>query len=382
MRLLIVFVVFLLTSFELLAEQRISHLYEARVPLVDTSAAAQQEAIAMGLQTVLNKISGYSGTASFSELQNEIDQASSMLSEFAIQSIDLPAADGLGVESGNALYMRFVTSGIDRIVRQFEIPVWPATRPEILVLVVTEFAGQPYLLTEETHPAAFALMQQIAFDRGISFVFLNQEDFDFYQASAEAIWNLDEIALQVTFALLASDSVAVIRLGTDTEFSSGTKISGDLSVIGAEENYSLPLKGSNISEMLTGGWNSYLDDLSLTTAFVASGTMDSRVLIEIDNTSSFSDFLRVRDYIVQLEQVESAKLLRVDANTLVFQLQFQSGLELLRTSLTNSGFLTDKNPGQLSIGTADQLSYSYRPPISIPNARDESPDNNSFISLP
>lgn len=361
MRLLLL-TLFSLLSFWAYAEQRIEHLYEARVPLVDNSPAGQQAAILQGMQTVLNKISGYSGTADFPELQAVVGDASEMVSEFAIQAMSQPASDGISAQNTDGLYMRFVQNGIDQIVRQYEIPVWPAVRPEVLVLLVSDFAGQPELLAKENYPAAYAVLEQIAFDRGINLNLLNQEQIDNYLVSSTSVWNLDELAMQATFALLPTDAIAVIRIGVENEFGSKSIFSGDISLINSDLGYSQRLEDSSVTGLVFEAMNSYIDELSLQTAFVANEATGGNILLEVKGVPSFTDFARIRDYLVGLEQVESLKLLRLDEEGIVFQLSFQSGLALLQASLNSSGFLVDDNA---NLENTNQLYYRYPASLGI-----------------
>lgn len=369
MRLLLL-TLFSLLSFGAYAEQRIEHLYEARVPLIDNSPAGQQAAILQGMQRVLNKISGYSGTADFPELQAVVGDASEMVSEFAIQAMSQPASDGISAQNTEGLYMRFVQNGIDQIVRQYEIPVWPAVRPEVLVLLVSDFAGQPELLTKENYPAAYAVLEQIAFDRGINLTLLNQEQVDSYLVSSASVWNLDELAMQATFALLPTDAIAVIRIEVENEFGSKSTFSGDISLINSDLDYSQRLEDSSVTGLVFEAMNSYIDELSLQTAFVVNEATGGNILLEVKGVPSFTDFARIRDYLVDLEQVESLKLLRLDEEGIVFQLSFQSGLALLQASLNSSGFLIDDNASfnsssssSSNIENTNQLNYRY--PVSL-----------------
>ena len=369
MRLLLL-TLFSLLSFWAYAEQRIEHLYEARVPLIDNSPAGQQAAILQGMRTVLNKISGYSGTADFPELQAVVGDASEMVSEFAIQAMSQPASDGISAQNTDGLYMRFVQNGIDQIVRQYEIPVWPAVRPEVLVLLVSDFAGQPELLTKENYPAAYAVLEQIAFDRGINLTLLNQEQVDSYLVSSTSVWNLDELAMQATFALLPTDAIAVIRIEVENEFGSKSTFSGDISLINSDLDYSQRLEDSSVTGLVFEAMNSYIDELSLQTAFVVNEATGGNILLEVKGVPSFTDFARIRDYLVDLEQVESLKLLRLDEEGIVFQLSFQSGLALLQASLNSSGFLIDDNASfnsssssSSNIENTNQLNYRY--PVSL-----------------
>lgn len=322
---------FCLSAWACHAEQRIDHLYEARIPIQNRSAAEQEVALQAGLASVLNKISGYSNTSGFPELESGLADASLLVSEFAIQSMSVPTEDGLTIRNTDALYMRFLNSGVDQLIREFEIPVWPGTRPQILILIAIELGGQSHLLTEETHPAAYASLKQTAFDRGLNLTLLNDSALQSFSVSSNAVWDLDRIALDTTFALLPIDQIAVIRLGADVDSEADSQHYGDLNLIAHTDGYSARIEGPNFNQALTAALDQYIDELSLITAFVASSVADTRVILEVSGAASFTAFNQIRDYLRSLEQIENAKLLRLSTESFVFQLEFQSGLELLRS---------------------------------------------------
>ena len=366
-------------SFSAAAEQRIEHLYEARIPITSRDADTQQQAMQLGLASVLNKLSGYSATAEFQELSDSLTNAPNLVSEFGLQSIELPSEDQLTTRTSDALYMRFVSSQVDQIIRQFEIPVWPASRAEILVLVLAELGGAPHFLTQANQPAIFAYLTRAAFDRGFTVQFFNQNQLDTSLISAESAWSLDEVALRASLATYSADQIAVLRvrptLGERDD--EGPLVSifgqraeryfGDLSVVAQEVSFRADIAGENLIQALGQGLNSYLDELSLKTAFVASAVADTRVMLEIQDIPDFESFRRVRSYIQELEQIESFKILRLSMERVVVQLEFQSGLELLHSSLINSGMLTAMNSGEISgLSEVEQIRYRYR---SAPNSR-------------
>lgn len=361
------------------AEQRIEHLYEARIPIAARDTATQQEAMQRGLASVLNKISGYSATAEFPELANSLANAPNLVSEFGLQSIELPSEDQLTTRISDALYMRFVSSQVDQIIRQFEIPVWPASRSEVVVLILAELGGAPHFLTEENHPAIFAYLRRAAFDRGFAIQLFSQNQPDSSLISAEHAWALDDIALRASLATYSADQIAVLRLTPDSadedeEETSMTllghvtdKYFGDLSVVSQELEFRSDIEGENLIQALNRGLNSYLDELSLKTAFVASTVADTRVMMEIRDIPDFESFRRVRSYLQELEQIESFRILRLSMERVVVQLEFQSGLELLHSSLVNSGILVSMDSGEISgLSEVEQLSYRYR---SLPISR-------------
>lgn len=354
------------------AEQRIEHLYEARIPLSARDTNSQQEAMRLGLASVMVKISGYSGTADFPELAGSLLNAGNLVSEFGLQTMQLPADDQISTETSDALYMRFVSNQVDQLIRQFEIPVWPANRADILFLVVVELGGAPHFLTPTTHPAVFAHLRRAAFDRGFGLNILNQDDLKSLSAAATAVWALDVPSLRTAFATLAVDQIVVVRLRPETEITSEyTAVNsmndsgresdfGDFSAVDSSLVFQSDMEGNSFVEAFGDTLDDYLDQLSLKTAFVASGVADTRVMLEIQNVPDFDSFRKVRGYILSLEQIESLKLLRLSKDKLVLQVEFQSGLELLHTSLINSGFLVSLDSGVSGLSEVEQLTYRYR----------------------
>jgi hypothetical protein len=365
----------LLLSQWVTAEQRIDHLYEARVPIESRDNAAQQAAMERGLATVLNKISGYSGASAFPELQASLTNASALVSEFGLQSMQVPAEDGISVQVTDALYMRFVSSQVDQLIRRFEIPVWPANRAEILFLVAAEMGGVPQLLTPATHPATYVYLERVAFDRGFALRTLEQGDLNSLSVSANAVWTLDELALRATFATLPVDQIVVIRLrpGAASPMQTSLVASylteqnlsyfGDFSAVENELAYQRNIEGEKFVDAFEAALNDYLDQLSLKTAFVASSVLDTRVTLEIEGVPDFTAYRQLRDYIQNLEQIESVKLLRLSMDKLVLQIEFQSGIELLNSSLINSGFLVALDIGLTALSASKELKYQYRPGV-------------------
>lgn len=347
------------------AEQRVDHLYEARIPIQSRSDAEQETAIKAGLASVLNKISGYSNTSDFPELESGLAGASLLVSEFAIQTMTVPAEDNLTVRTTDALYMRFLNSGVDQLIRESEIPVWPAARPQILILIAIELGGRPQLLTEETHPAAYAVLRQTAFDRGLNITLLDESSLQNFSVSSNAVWDLDRIALDATFALLPIDSIAVLRLRVGTESTADIQHYGDLSLVADADGYTARIEGQNFTQALRDALDQYIDELSLSTAFVASSVADTRVLLEVTDTPSFAAFNEIRDYLRSLEQIENAKLLRLSTESFVFQIEFQSGLELLRASLNTSGLLVEMTSNLSDLSGTARIRYRYRQPINF-----------------
>lgn len=365
----------LMHGMPLMAYERVDHIYEAIIPIANRDESTQQEAIRIGFTKVLSKISGYSRTATFPELASEIEAARDYVSEFGLRRISLAAEDELSTIESDAMYMRFSAAQIDELLRRYELQVWPSRREEILFLVTTELGGNAQLLSPTSHPALFAYLSQIAFDRGFVLRVLDQNSLEHSGVSAEAIARLDQASLVDSLGSVSFDQIAIIRL----DYSHSTVPSllqpfaieieqtyGDLSVLARNFSYRADIEGVSFISAIGETIEGYIDELSLQTAFIASPQADSRISLRIEGIDSFESFRQTRDYIQNLEQVTSLTLLRVDADVAEFRLETYSGFDLLNASLVDSGFLISMNSELIGLSDNNALSYRYSQAFSRP----------------
>lgn len=328
-----------------LASERIDHLYEALVPIDSASAEVQQLALQQGLADVLQKISGYSGTPEFAGLAPAISRAPSLVSEYGIRQGLRAAEDGIGVVDTAVLYMRFAPAQIDPLLRQFEIPQWPASRPKMLVLVLTELAGRPYLLGRERWPGLYAELEHWSYRRGIPLDLLSQDELASLGLSARAVASLDQLALQVLMELKGVDRVAIVQVGEASQ-TGGWRLNL-LGSVGFEPELSTPESGLGD---LAGLFDTYLDQLSLDNAFVAVAESSRSAVVRVAGVSSFEDYRRVRAFLDQVDQVDGYRLVRVDEQEMLISVQFQSGISQLQQSLRQADFLVPEEVLQSDLG--------------------------------
>ncbi len=318
------------------AEVLVNHLYQARVALPDRSTAAQQAAIRQGLAQVLVKVSGYSGTPGFTGVADELARADRYLLEFSIESQPQVAADGLATQPGEALWMRFNQEQVDALVRRWEIPVWPSSRPEIALRLQAPLAGQWISLKASQYPAAAALLAQQAFARGISISLLDP-------ASAPPPDNPDylgELWLALDRFGQQQVSLTVVRPG-------GAAMQAEAGANG-------------LAGAMQAALDQLVDRLSLAQSFVAGGAPGGQIILELRGITTLTAYQRALESLRSLEMVDRVQVLQLDTQQVQVRVSLAANLGLLLDALIHQGVLLPAESGLAPPGPGEPLLLNYR----------------------
>lgn len=337
MRFFVVLFVFLCSS-SINAYERIEGVYEALVEIEDRSEAARNEAIREGLEQVLVRYTGYSGIADFPGLQSEFDNAQRYVIEYGVETAPRLLPDGLGVEEGDSLWIRYNSSLIDQLATSMELPIWPTWRPSFEYLVVTELWGEPHLPTKEEQPALFLQLEKIFHRRGLDGSPINPG------FSADRIWTMDLQTAERLKQQSTADIVSVIRIEQDSP-----DFTIDLLFMSAGQDTLLRRNSTDILGGLESGLNEYIDSLSSELAFLGGTNQEFELYLRVDGVRSFNEYRNLLDQFDGLEQVIFARMDRADDRGVRFLLRYQSdqallidsivaitGLQLAATSLADS----------------------------------------------
>ena len=114
-------------------------LYEVQVPVFTQAREERNEAIQRAFVEMLVRISGRGSISTVPGLAERIPQANRYVQQYRYRKINptpaQPAAPADPVPT-QTLWLRFDESGVNKLLRQFGLPVWGTTRPATLVWVV------------------------------------------------------------------------------------------------------------------------------------------------------------------------------------------------------------------------------------------------------
>jgi len=328
------------------AEAPLDDIYQARVPISDRTNSARQAAYREGLSQILIKLSGYSGTPGFEGLEAELSSAEQYLLEFSIEPISQPADNGVAAQEGEALWMRFNQDFIDALVRRWEIPIWPSSRPEIGLTMQVVMGSENILLDETNYPAAAALLKQNALQRGVHLRTLSPREGGQLLVQAQAggaseydYWGLVELRRD-----RFGDSLVTLKIETANR----------PPLLYATTNASLE---RSIAEV----FDQFVDEISLQSSFVAGAAPGNQVNLELSSIDNFDAYRRVLGSLESLEMVEEATVLQLDLNRVQVRLKLASSLALLLDGIEQQGLLQIEQESTLQSAGFPVLQLRYRP---------------------
>lgn len=139
---------------------QVDGLYSASVSVDTQSQAVRRAAIGAALNKVLQKVSGRKSIVNDAELQAALSNKSAYVEQFKYTKKGDDVA-------GYLLTVSFQKSALDKLLQQFDVPVWGSNRPDVLIWLAVEQGKKRYLVNSESSPIA-ALLKQVAADTGLA----------------------------------------------------------------------------------------------------------------------------------------------------------------------------------------------------------------------
>jgi uncharacterized protein len=180
-------------------------LYDVRVPVADQSPAARVDAAGRALAEVLTRVTGLASVPRSDAVMRAMAAPDHLYSQFGYERAD----------DGDALLLRvqFVPGPVLDLVREARLPVWRASRPQVLAWVVVEDdAGDRQVQSAGSeHPVADGLRER-ARERGLPLQLPVMDLDDQLAVDPAAVWGRLSQALEAASARYGADIVLVGRL--------------------------------------------------------------------------------------------------------------------------------------------------------------------------
>ena len=403
-----------LSAFVGLAHAQQDDLYSVRVAVEDQSAAARYGALQEGLRQVLVKITGNSRLD-----RDVLPRANRELEDLVSEYLYQPALEPEFHDTGVDLVARFMPGAVDRIVRTAGLPVWPASRPRVLVWLVADSADGPrYLSAAQIPEIERALLGTFAERAVVSRQPLLDLEDQFALPPEEA-WSLQPELLQeasqrysapVVLLLrleppphaleqlahpdfdtadLATEGAGGIPLGgedadeapwwieeseedTDSEAAEVESLSsgiwsGEWLLLSEEQNYREATAPGELAAVIAASVHNAIDALAHSQAYLP--TEDGGELavgMEVRDLLTFDDFRRAEALINGMEMVENVRLVALTGGRAQFELVVKGGGEIFLQSLRNSGHFNRvggdaRFEGEEQLGGKERLGGEMRP---------------------
>ncbi|WP_340679724.1 DUF2066 domain-containing protein [Paraglaciecola sp.] len=307
----------------------IEDLYDAKVAVVDQSEASQNAAIKQALKQVFIKVSGSQELLKHTHISKNLAKASTLIRLYTYE------------KNQNQLYLvvNFDQGKVQNAIRTAGFPVWDKRRPDTILWLAIEPAGQDkQLLNQELQPELIKRLKEQALKRGIKVVLPVWDLNDIQMVDVYDIWGGFIQKISLTSERYDVDSILSARIYRksvdDIQMNHGPVWLGDWTLMENGQLNSGQIQASEPEEVV----DSIIDALATQLAVKYAISQLNRPLnavktqITITNINSISRYAAVLKFLNGLSVVSNAILLEQQGTRATFELELLGNKEdLLNT---------------------------------------------------
>jgi hypothetical protein len=335
--------------------ETVNDLYRTVVPVVDQSKAEQLRAMRIGLGKVLVKVTGDSQAMANIAFSNP----ERYVTEFGYVSYRDPQTPEAAA-SGTGMSLSYAASAIDRLLRKYQLQVWPSDRPGLLFWMVVDGAGGKSFVTQENMPAAVSSLKLLMEDRGAPLILPLLDLQDTRNVSENDVWNLNLSKLASAAERYKTNAWLAIRF---YQSSSGQWRAARLLNLNGEDDLQ-NVVANTLPALINKIIPEAVDNLASHYAYVPN-TDTEEVMLHLENINDYKSFNQAVGYLESLEVVRRLTVSEVDDHRLMLRLFVEGEVNLLLDTLRRDKRMTEKN----------------LPPLMIPGLNDSNTSVNDATNI-
>lgn len=324
----------------------VADLYEAHVPVPDQSETAREQALKTGLAKVLVKVTGNSQVLLNPQLDSATAEARRYVTEYGYVGYLDPLAtkteDGAPAREGMAINIRYSEPAIDQLLRRYQLQIWPAERPMLLVWILVDdpVAGKQFVSSEH-YPEVDAVLGQLMSDRGVPLLRPMFDLSDSQMLSEEQAWAFDPARLTAVAERYDVDSWLVLRAYRNT--TGQWRGAWLLNVEGDDSLHSLA--ADSLPKLVAGMVPAAVDKLASRYSYVP-GNAAGELVILLENINDYRAYREATGFIESLELVRALAVDYVDADRVGLHLSVEGEDALLLDMLRRDRRITELTSDQ------------------------------------
>ncbi len=304
----------------------VTGLYEVAVTVTSRDDERQrQQGFSAAMREMLIKLTGRSDTIENGVVARALSSPQSYVEAFAYNSI--VAADPFaqpGQVAQIQLQVTFFQAGIQQLLNDAGIPVWPQNRPDTLLWVaVQDELGERFQAAAlpEQGGDLIAAIQAEATKRGVPVLLPLQDFTDLRALPLEQLWNFDINSLRIASNRYGGESILALRVYRS--------ISGDVIAravyIFRDRVVEFEAVESPLAPFLEGSIGLVAQELASYYAILTSGVENNteEVLLTVDGIGSAADYAGLLQYLNGLAVVSGVQVL--SANGATVELRVRAG---------------------------------------------------------
>lgn len=335
-RFLFVFL-FVLLSQPLHAVQ-LEGLYSAEVSVADQSQSARNEAIGVALKKVVQKVSGRRSALNNKPLLATLSNVSAYVEQFQYKK-----KDG---NVGYWLIVRFQKAALDRTLQQFDVPIWGANRPDVLLWLAVDDGKNRYIANAGSNGKLNDTLKQGINDAGLAVTLPLLDLADQKAISFNDVWAAfpDEVKN-------ASKRYGVkqIMVGRLLKNSHGWRFNWMLMEAGGQHN--AVEQSANEGAAFQQAFSEVAEILANIYAPRGRLMLDTAIKMDISGVKDIAQFIRITSYLSALDMVQKVSWTQLSGNKVIMDLMISGDARVLKDI----------------IALNDVLSVNISPNVGVPH---------------
>ncbi|MGH1372850.1 MAG: DUF2066 domain-containing protein [Cellvibrionaceae bacterium] len=308
----------------------VDHLYQQSELVLDQSDEARQRAAQSALSKVLVRVSGRATLLELESIQQVLGQSQRFVEAYRYESTgDTLVQDGVELPASR-LVLNFSRSGIERLLREQQAPLWPANRPSVLVwLVKDDLSVGRELVSLQAAGELAQVASQVSKLRGLPMVLPSLDLQDLLNINADQVWTLDQAAIIEASARYRAD---VILVGRYTQTSSGRWLSA-WTLLHKQHQQVFDIDTAEEGELVAEGLAAATDFLASIYSISSLGGATESVTLEVQQVNGFTDYVQVLNYLDSLEVVRQLDLVSLAGQSIRLRVKMEGEIHSLEDAL-------------------------------------------------
>lgn len=311
------------------AEQSVD-LYETTTLVSSQRVDERNTAARSSFAEIIVRISGQRDSVELPAIKAAIKRASSYLLEFSYGSTDeIIKLDDREI-AATELHLKFSPQAIDKLLRQTGLPLWPSSRPDVLLWLVQDDRQQGRVYSSDD-----VLLQQLdsaASRRGLPVQHPLLDLEDQMLASVVSLWTFDSESVLEASARYGADVVVVGRFSEIARGGQSHWIA-NWQVLRGDGDTLLETQADSAEQVLQEGIEQIADDLASRYAIVIDESRDGALTLQLAGVNDFSGYVGAIDYLEDLAMVTTANPIYVSDGQLWLSLEAEGDVSLLLNAL-------------------------------------------------
>lgn len=314
----------------------VAGLYEAGVTVTSRDDERQrQQAFSSAMREVLVKLTGRADTNTNPAVTRALNSPQSYVETWAYNSVlpDDPLAQP-GQAAQIQLQVTFFQAGIQQLLNEAGMSIWPQNRPDTLLWVaVQDELGERFLaapLPDQGGDVLTAVRNE-ATERGVPLVLPLLDFSDLRALPLEQLWNFDIDALRIASSRYQGESILALRIFRSLR---GDVIARAVHIF-RDQVLEFEALESPLEPFLEGSIELVAQQLASYYAISLSSIDNSteQILLTVDGIGSASDYAGLLQYLNGLVVVSGVQVLGVQGTTIELQLRANSQVPQLIESI-------------------------------------------------